>query len=117
MSSGPWTVVNVSMCGAGVAPKVGYMNESGGAMPPCHVGTFLGTCSDCRRSLLISLRTRRCMPLTELLEWRGGLFLIQPPCCSLGVKDQVAESYQRIIYIPLLHHYRLAGWAPCLYSI
>ena len=36
---------------------------------------FLGACSDCRRSLLISLRTRRCMPLTERMERRKGLFL------------------------------------------
>ena len=42
MSSGPGTVVDVNMCGAGAAPKVEYMNESGGAMPLCHVGTFSG---------------------------------------------------------------------------
>ena len=58
MSSGPRIVVDVSMCKAGAAPKIGYMNESGGAMPLCHVGTFSRACSDCRRSLLISLRTR-----------------------------------------------------------
>ena len=75
MSSGPRTVVDVSMCGAGATPKVGYMNGSGGAMPLCHVGTFSGACSDYRRSLLISFRTRRCMPLTELLKLREGLFL------------------------------------------
>ena len=33
------------------------------------------------------------------------------------MKDQVAESYQRITHRPLLHHFRLAGWAPCLYSV
>ena len=65
MSLGPWTVVYVSMCGAGGAPMVGYMNGSDGAAPLCYVGTFSGACSDCRHSLLISLRTRRCMPLME----------------------------------------------------
>ena len=63
------------MYGAGATPKVGYMNENDGATPLCHVGIFSGACSDCRRSLLISLRTRRGMPLIEWLEWRGGLFL------------------------------------------
>ena len=75
MSSGPQTMVNVGMCGASVAPRVGYMNGSDGATPLCHVGTFSGACSDCRYSLLISLRTPRCMPLTEPLERREGLFL------------------------------------------
>ena len=75
MSLGHRTVVDVSMCRAGVTPKVGYMNESGGATPLCHVGTFSGACFDCRRSLLISLRARRCIPLTERLERCGGLFL------------------------------------------
>ena len=51
------------------------MNGIDGAMPLCHVGIFLGACSDCRLSLLISLLTRRGMPLTERLEQRGGLFL------------------------------------------
>ena len=74
MSSGSRIVVDVSMCGAGASLKVGYMNESGGATPLCHVGTFSGVCSDCHCFLLISLRTRRCMLLTEWLEWRGGLF-------------------------------------------
>ena len=75
MSSGPRTVVDISMCGAGAAPKVGYMNRNGGATPLCHVGTFLRACSDCCCSLLISLRTRRCMPLTKWLERREDLFL------------------------------------------
>ena len=35
-------MVDVSMCGAGAASKVGYMNGSGGATPLCHVGTFSG---------------------------------------------------------------------------
>ena len=68
-------MVDVSMCEAGEAPKVGYMNGSGGAAPLCHLGTFLGACTDCHCSLLISLRTRRCMPLTKRLERRGGLFV------------------------------------------
>ena len=75
MSSGPRTVIDVSMCGAGVAPKVGYMNGSGGTTPLCHVGTFSGACSDRRRSLLISIHTQQCMLLTEQLERCGGLLL------------------------------------------
>ena len=75
MSSGPRTVVDAGMCGAGVAPNVGYMNRSDGATPLFQVGTFSGACFDYCRSLLISLRTRRCMPLTKLLERREGLFL------------------------------------------
>ena len=51
------------------------MNGSGGATPLCHMGTFSGVCSDCRRSLLISLHTRRCMPLTERMKRCEGLFL------------------------------------------
>ena len=117
MSSGPRTMVDVNICRAGVAPKVGYMNISGGATPLCHVGTFSGTCSDCHRSLLISLRTWRCMPLTERLERCGSLFLNSASTLFFGVKYQVAESYQRITHRPLLHHCLLARWAPCLYSI
>ena len=75
MSSGPRTTVDGSMCRAGAAPRVRYMNGSGGATSPCHKGTFLGACSNCCHSLLTSLRTRRCMPLIKWLERRGGLFL------------------------------------------
>ena len=75
MSSSPLTVVDVSMYRAGANPKVGYVNGSDGAAPLCHVGTFFGACSFCLRSLLISLRTRRCMSLMERLERHGGLFL------------------------------------------
>ena len=75
MSSGPRTLVDVSMCGTGAAPKVGSINISGGATPLFHVGTFSGAYSNFRRSLLISLHTRRCMSLTKLLERREGLFL------------------------------------------
>ena len=75
MSSSPRTMVDVGMCGAGVAPKVGYMNGSDGATTLCHVGTYSGAYFDCCHSLLISLHTRRCMPLTERLERCRGLFL------------------------------------------
>ena len=75
MSSGPRTVVDVSMCEAGATPKVGYMNGSGGAMPLCHMGTFSGAYSDCRFSLLISLLAWQCMLLTEWLERCKGLCL------------------------------------------
>ena len=74
MSLGPQTVVDAGMYGAGGAPKVRYMNKNDGATPLCHMGNFSGTCFDCRRSLLISLHTRRGMPLTEQLERHGGLF-------------------------------------------
>ena len=73
MSSDPWTVVNVGMAGA--ALKVRYMNRSDGATPLCYAGIFLGAYFDCHCSLLNSLCTRRCMPLTEWLERHGGLFL------------------------------------------
>ena len=86
MSSSPRTVVDVSMCGAGAAPEVGYMNISDGVMPLCHMGRFLGACSGCRRSLLISLRTRRCMPLTEWLERRRGLFVDSTSMLFFGGK-------------------------------
>ena len=75
MSSGPRIMVDVSKCGTGAALKVGYMNGSDGAMPLLHVGTYSGACSDCCCSLLISLRSWRCMPLTEQMERHGGLFL------------------------------------------
>ena len=75
MSLGPRTVVDVGMCGAGAAPKVGNMNESDGVVPLCHAGTFSGAYSDCCCTLLNSLCTRRCMPLTERLERVEGLFL------------------------------------------
>ena len=75
MSLGPRSVVDVSICGTGATPKVGYVNGSGGATHLCHVGTFSRAYSDYCHSLLISLRARQCMPLTERLEWLGGLFL------------------------------------------
>ena len=75
MSSGPQTIVDAGMYRTGAAPKAGYTNENDGATPLCHVGIFSRACSDCHFSLLISLRTRRDMPLTEWLERGGGLFL------------------------------------------
>ena len=72
MSSGPRTAMDAGVYGAGVASKVGYMNSSDGAAPLCHTGTFFGACSDCCCSLLNSLCTRRCMPLTKRLERRAG---------------------------------------------
>ena len=58
MSSGPRIVVDAGMYGAGAALKVGYKNENDGVTPLCHVGIFSGACSNCCRSLLISLRIR-----------------------------------------------------------
>ena len=75
MSLGLWIVVDAFMYGAGAAQKLGYMKGNDGATPLCHVGTFSGACSECHRSLLIYLCTRRGMPLTERLERHGGLFL------------------------------------------
>ena len=75
MSSGPRTAVEGNRCWVGVAPRVGYINGSKGATPPCHVGIFSGACSDCRRSLLTSPCNRQRIPLMEQLERLGGLFL------------------------------------------
>ena len=108
MSSSPQTVVDISMCKAGATPKVGYMNESDGVTPMCHVGTFSRAYSDCPRSLLISLRTRRCMPFTERLEQRGGLFIDSASMLFFGGERSVARSYHRITHHPLLHHCCLA---------
>ena len=124
MSSGPWTMVDVSMCGVGAASKVGYTNKSGGATPPCHVGTFSRTCSDCRLSLLISLHTRRCMPLMEQLKRRGGLFLDSASTLFFGggrsssgeqPKDNSSSvvaslSPGRIGSLPLFHFTEGARW-------
>ena len=92
MSSGPRTIVDVSMCGAGAAPKVGYMNGSGGATPMCHVGIFSAICSNYRHSLLISLHTRRCMPLTERLERREALFLDSASTLVFGGERSCSEE-------------------------
>ena len=75
MSFGPWTAMGASMNGVGAAPKVGYMNRSDRATPLCHVGIFSKACSVCCLSLLNSLYTQRGTPLTDRLEWHGGLFL------------------------------------------
>ena len=131
MSLGPRTLVDVGMCGVGAAPKVGYMNGSGGTTPLCHVGTFLGSCSDCHRSLLISLCTRRCMPLTEQLERRGGLFLDSASTLFFGEdilgstklpednSSFVAASLSpgRMGSLPLFYLIGGAGWLlPCAFS-
>ena len=58
MSSSPRTVVDAGMYKARATSKVGYTNGNNGATPLCHVGIFLKACFDCRRSLMISLRTR-----------------------------------------------------------
>ena len=75
MSSAPRIVVDTGMYEAGAGLKVGYLNGNDGVTPLCHVGIFSGAYSNCYCSLLISLRTRRGLPLTEKLERRGGLFL------------------------------------------
>ena len=46
MSLGPRTVVKETKCGVGGAPVVGYMNGSGGAIPSCSAGLFLGASSE-----------------------------------------------------------------------
>ena len=84
MSSGPRTVVDAGMYGAGAAPKVGYTNGNDGVTPLCHVGIFSRACTDCRCSLLISLHTRRGMPLTNRLERHGGLFFYSAPMLFFG---------------------------------
>ena len=63
------------MCGAVATPKGGYMDGTGGATPPGRLGTYSCDGSNWRRSLLASLRTRRCVELTDRLGQRGGLFL------------------------------------------
>ena len=75
MSSGPRTEVGAGIYRTGAAPKVGYPNGSDGAAPPSQAGMFSGSHSDCRLSLLNSLRTRRGMPLMDRLERRGCVFL------------------------------------------
>ena len=57
MSSGPRTVVGAGMYEASATPKVGYTNRSDSATSLCHVSIFSRACSDCRLSLLNSLRT------------------------------------------------------------
>ena len=82
--------MGAGMYGAGAASNVGYTNGSDGATPPCHWGIFSGACSDCRFSLLNSLHTRRGMPLTERLEWHGGLFL--DSASTLFFRDGISGS-------------------------
>ena len=40
MSCGPRTAKEKTRCGAGAAPKGGYMDGTGGGMPPSHSGTY-----------------------------------------------------------------------------
>ena len=87
MSSSPRTAVEGSSCVTGAAPRAGYINGNSSAAPPCHVGIFSRACSDCRRSLLISLRKR---------EWRGGLFLDSTSELCYGGEGSGYES-------PLMH--------------
>ena len=84
MSSSPQIVVDAGMYRVSASPKVGYMNGSDGATPLCHAGTFSGACSDCRCSLLNSLRTRQCLLLTKRVERRGGLFLYSASTSFFG---------------------------------
>ena len=126
MSSGPQTVVDVSMCGAGVAPKVGYLNGSGGVTPLCHVGTFSGACCNCCCSLLISLHIRQCMSLTEWLERRGGFFVDSASTLFFGGERSGSEELQednsssvvasllpgRMGSLPLFCLTGGAGWLP-----
>ena len=118
MSSSPHTVVDVSMCGAGATLKVGYMNKSDGATPLCHVGTFSGACSECCLSLLISLHTRRCMPLTEQLERRGGLFVdLASTFFFGGERSGSGELPEDNSLSTIVSHCCLVGSTPCLYSV
>ena len=57
MSSGPRIEIGVGIYGTGAAPKVGYPNGSDDVAPPSHTDMFSGGRSDCRLSLLNSLRT------------------------------------------------------------
>ena len=63
------------MCGAVATLKGEYMDGTGRVMPPGRSGAYSRAGSDWRRSLLASLRTRRCVVLMDLLGRRGGLFL------------------------------------------
>ena len=65
MSSGPRTAVGAGINGIGVTPKAGYPNGSDSATPPSHAGMFSGARSNCRLSLLNSLRTRLGMLLPD----------------------------------------------------
>ena len=131
MSSGPWTVVDVSISGAGAAPKVGYMNRSDGATPLCHVGTFSRAYSDCFHFLLISLCARQCMLLTKRLKRCGCLFL--DLASTLFFRGEISGSGEllednsssataslspvRMGSLPLFYLIGGAGWVlPCAFS-
>ena len=124
MSSGPRIAVGAGIYKTGVAPKVGYRNESDGAAPHSHSGMFSRARSDFRLSLLNSLRTRQSMPLTDRLERRGGLFLDSTSTLFFGgvrfgsgelPKDNSSStiaslSSGRIGSLPLFCLTRGAGW-------
>ena len=124
MSSGPRAVVGAGIYWAGAAPKVGYTNESDGATPLCHMGIFLGVFTDCRLSLLNYLRSRQGMPLTDRLEWRGGLFLDSASTLFFGggrsgsgellednsLSTAALLSFGRIGSLPLFYLTGDAGW-------
>ena len=132
MSSGPWTVVGIGIYGTGAAPKVGYPNESDGAIPPSHARMFSGARSDYHHSLLNSLCTRRGMPLTDRLDRLRGLFLDSASTLFFGggrsrsgelpkEKSSFAAaslSSGQIGSLPLFFLIGGAGWLlPCAFSI
>ena len=124
MSSGPRIAVGAGIYETGAAPKVGYPNGSDGAAPPSHTGMFSGACSDCRLSLLNSLRTQRGMFLMDRLERREGLILDSASTLFFGgVKSGSGElpednlspaaaslSSDRIGSLPLFFLTGGAGW-------
>ena len=132
MSSGPRTVVGAGIYDTSAAPKVGYPNGSYGAAPPSHTSMFSRARSDCRLSLLNSLRTRRGMPQTDRLERRGDLFLDSASTLFFGgVKSGSGElptdnsssaaaslSFGWIGSLPLFCLTKGAGWIlPRVFSI
>ena len=109
MSSSPRIAASASIYGTGVAPKVGYPNGSDGAAPPSHVGMFSGARSDCRLSLLNSLRTQRGMLPTDRLERRGGLFLDSTSTLFFGgIRTGKGEPPEDNSHL-LQHHYLPTG--------
>ena len=82
MSSGPWTIVDGSMCGAGAAPRLGYMNGSCDDIPSVPRGhIFEGLL---RLSSLSTGFFPYSVPLTERLERCEGLFLDLAPSLFFG---------------------------------
>ena len=75
MCCGPRRAEEKNMCGAVATLKGEYMDGTDRVTPPGRSGAYSRAGSDWRRSLLASLRTRRCVVLMDLLGRRGGLFL------------------------------------------